>query len=220
MSRVAQLVSDRLLTLPDCLRSLLVQCDPAGHSARPAVRPLTAKDAPIWVTGGGMSEGPAHYLVALLSAQGIAATFVPLSEFVSESLPQPGDDRAGSWHAAAGLPAGVVQALATNPLSAGVVYVGGEFAGLYRSVNGGQTWDSPVLSGLTIRAIAANRRTPGVIYAGASSGGIYRSPDGGSTWQAYEANLGLLPIKALLWDGGSCSAVLAGTTNGVWRRGD
>ncbi len=90
MSRIAQLVSDRLLTLPDCLRSLLVQCDPAGHSARPAVRPLTAKDAPIWVTGGGMSEGPAHYLVALLSAQGIAATFVPLSEFVSESLPQPG----------------------------------------------------------------------------------------------------------------------------------
>ncbi|HNN97860.1 MAG TPA: hypothetical protein PKI03_36600 [Pseudomonadota bacterium] len=47
------------------------------------VPPLSAADAPIRITGGGMSEGPARFLTALLSERGIAAEYIPLSEFVA-----------------------------------------------------------------------------------------------------------------------------------------
>lgn len=90
MNPVAQLVAERLATLPACLQSLLdSHCKDTSHDRR-IIRPLCTTDGPVWVTGGGMSEGPAHYLVSLLSQQGISAAFVPLSEFVADSLPQPG----------------------------------------------------------------------------------------------------------------------------------
>lgn len=87
---IAQLVAERLGALPACLQSLLHTQSLCEQDTGKRIRPICVTDGPVWVTGGGMSEGPAHYLVSLLSAQGIPAAFIPLSEFVSDSLPQPG----------------------------------------------------------------------------------------------------------------------------------
>ena len=71
----------RIASLPDTLRHALQVLQD-----RDDVPTLTAADGPVWVTGGGMSEGPARYLVALLTERRIAAEYVPLSEFVATDL--------------------------------------------------------------------------------------------------------------------------------------
>lgn len=53
---------------------------------RPPIPPLSPEDAPIWVSGGGMSEGPARFLCALLTERGLPAEYLPLSEFVASQL--------------------------------------------------------------------------------------------------------------------------------------
>lgn len=53
---------------------------------RPPIPPLSPEDAPIWVSGGGMSEGPARFLCALLAERGLPAEYLPLSEFVASQL--------------------------------------------------------------------------------------------------------------------------------------
>jgi hypothetical protein len=68
----AQLLSERLRALPDHLRAV-----------RDAVPRDLLRDAQrVVVTGGGLSEGPARFLVALLRQRlGLSADFVPQSEF-------------------------------------------------------------------------------------------------------------------------------------------
>ncbi|MEP7011304.1 MAG: hypothetical protein ABJC13_13360, partial [Acidobacteriota bacterium] len=59
--------------------------------------------------------------------------------------------------------------------------------GIFRSVDGGSTWDSWALADLALRAIARNPAAPAVWYAATKAptgldGTIYRSTDGGLTW--------------------------------------
>lgn len=82
----------RILSLPGVLRQALQEL---ARSA--AVAPLSPSDAPIWITGGGMSEGPARYLLASLTERGIAAQYIPLSEFVAPNFTP---DRRSESHAA------------------------------------------------------------------------------------------------------------------------
>jgi hypothetical protein len=74
------------------------------------------------------------------------------------------------------------------------LYIGGAAGGIWKTVNGGTTWD-PVFddqTSLSIGAIAVFQANPAIVWAGtgegdihvsASSGdGVYRSLDGGKTW--------------------------------------
>jgi photosystem II stability/assembly factor-like uncharacterized protein len=80
-----------------------------------------------------------------------------------------------------------------------VLYVGGAGGGLFKTVNGGATWE-PVFDAqpaLPIGAIAVFQANPAIVWAGTGEGnlhesalpgdGVYRSLDGGRTW----AHLGL-----------------------------
>src|SRR6476619_4347882 len=75
-----------------------------------------------------------------------------------------------------------------------VVYVGGAAGGVWKTVNGGATWDpvfddQPVAS---IGAIAVYQPNPAIVWVGTGEGnihhsvsngdGVYRSVDGGRTW--------------------------------------
>ena len=69
------LLEERIATLPSALSQALATPLPAG------IERLATLDRFV-VTGGGMSEGPARVLVALLRRAGRDATFVPQSRFV------------------------------------------------------------------------------------------------------------------------------------------
>lgn len=89
-------LAERLAALPQHLRATLATLAALREHtlplSQPLPQPLSWAAAPIWVTGGGMSEGPARFLCALLSVQGIAATYLPLSEFVAADLSLSSDE--------------------------------------------------------------------------------------------------------------------------------
>ncbi|HEY7214225.1 MAG TPA: hypothetical protein VIC28_06315, partial [Thermoanaerobaculia bacterium] len=94
---------------------------------------------------------------------------------------------------------GRVAAIAAVESNPNVVYAGTATGGLWKSTNGGLTWDplfddQPVSS---IGAVAIYQASPDIVWVGTGEGnprnsasignGVYRSLDGGKTW----AHLGL-----------------------------
>lgn len=79
---------------------------------------------------------------------------------------------------------------------------GGAAAGLFRSLDGGTTWEETGnFDGLRATAIVASSQTPGLLYVGtyeifgvpllAGRGGVYRSTDNGDTWNRLSGQGGL-----------------------------
>lgn len=66
---------------------------------------------------------------------------------------------------------------------AGHLYAGTADQGVFRSTDGGASWQpaSRGLLQLDVRALAAGRR--GVVYAGTAGGGVFRSTDRGAVWE-------------------------------------
>jgi photosystem II stability/assembly factor-like uncharacterized protein len=91
--------------------------------------------------------------------------------------------------------AGRVADVAGVPGNRDVLYVGAASSGLYKSINGGVTFDPVFENGntLSIGAIAVQHDNPDVVYVGTGEGavrnsisfgdGIYKTTDGGRTWK-------------------------------------
>jgi photosystem II stability/assembly factor-like uncharacterized protein len=91
--------------------------------------------------------------------------------------------------------AGRVADVAGVPGNPDVLYVGAASSGLYKSTNGGTTFDPVFENGntLSIGAIAVQVDNPDVVYVGTGEGavrnsisygdGIYKSADGGKSWK-------------------------------------
>jgi photosystem II stability/assembly factor-like uncharacterized protein len=89
------------------------------------------------------------------------------------------------------------QVMPGHPTRPGEVWAGTREAGLFRSGDGGQTWqsvrglnDHPTHTawheggaGIILHTIVIDPYTPARMYACVSAGGVYRSDDGGATWQ-------------------------------------
>jgi len=76
----------------------------------------------------------------------------------------------------------VIDALAVDPAHPQVVYAAGFEYGLYKSGNGGRTWNSPIPSA-SIHALAIDPRRTETVFVG-TVGGLYKSTDGTRTWHA------------------------------------
>jgi hypothetical protein len=84
-----------------------------------------------------------------------------------------------------------IDAIATHPTNADIVYIGSE-GGLSKSTDGGTHWNyiSDNLSSQSIRSLALDQIAPNILYAGTGTSwvygvGIYRSLDSGATWQPF-----------------------------------
>ncbi|MCL6452393.1 MAG: hypothetical protein K6T78_02060 [Alicyclobacillus sp.] len=94
-------------------------------------------------------------------------------------------------------PERVTRVWSIRPAGGGVVYAGVEASGLFRSLDGGDTWaevralrEHPThaswhagYGGKCLHTVAVCPFHPNRIYIACSSGGIYRSDDDGHTWQ-------------------------------------
>jgi photosystem II stability/assembly factor-like uncharacterized protein len=90
---------------------------------------------------------------------------------------------------------GRVKALAVHPTNPDVVYAGAASGGVWRSVDGGQTWDAlwDMQESLAVGAIGIAANAPATVYAGTGEwtpgfgasypgAGVYASTDAGVTW--------------------------------------
>ncbi len=129
---------------------------------------------------------------------------------------------ASSWQVSGGLPGTTVWALAVPADNADVVYAGLDGQGVYKTSDGGSTWQARYSGpgNVKARTLAIDPKDTQVIYVGRDDGGgVYRSLDGGASWGVFNDGLGTFNVKSLWLDGGSCHTLHAGTTNGAWYYG-
>ncbi len=127
----------------------------------------------------------------------------------------------------------IINAILIDPTDAGVMYVGTKNAGIYKSIDGGVSWQ-PIHNGLGRAEISTLIMDPNdskILYAGAILGGVYKTTNGGLTWQAVNAGINIgdgewLAIVAMDRQDSqhlyfTDSKMLYETTNGgqLWREG-
>lgn len=125
------------------------------------------------------------------------------------------------WEPTGGPITGAVRVLALN--TEGHLFAGTSRAGVYRSLNQGQSWDQILYftpSNLTtneVRSIALN--TQGHVFAVVRNGlGVYRSTDNGTSWNQLTVGLPSTEVLCLVID--QQDQITAGTPNGVYQSSD
>lgn len=86
-----------------------------------------------------------------------------------------------------------ITAIADAPPNPDSRYLGTEHAGIYRSDDGGQTWQ-PARSGLgggAITSLAVHEADPNLLFASVGLAGVYRSSNGGHSWQPVNQGIDL-----------------------------
>jgi photosystem II stability/assembly factor-like uncharacterized protein len=117
--------------------------------------------------------------------------------------------------------------LAFDPFDPQVLYAATFPGGLYRSKDGGASWEQ-IVAGMDpnepVDDILPDPKHQGTIYAGSRFSGVFMSTDGGETWQAIVNGMERKEVSTLgLADDGA--VLYAGTASGnggagVWRLGD
>lgn len=146
----------------------------APAAAKPAARPADAK--------------------AAAAAKAAPADTTPKSPFTTEAF---GGLRARNVGPA--MTSGRIGALDVHPANPAIIYVGASSGGLWKSVNGGATWQ-PMMDkegSYSIGWITIDKRNPNIVWVGtgennsqrsvAYGDGVYKSEDNGRSWK----NVGL-----------------------------
>ena len=102
------------------------------------------------------------------------------------------------------------QTLAIDPLDPNTLYASS--LGMFKSVDGAQTWTSIYQPPVGFPALVVDSQTPGVVL-GAGSFGIIRSADGGSTWTALTSGLHAIQILSVAVDLQHSGTLYAGDGN-------
>ena len=93
-------------------------------------------------------------------------------------------------------------------------------AGIYRSTNGGTSWD-PAAAGLPIgKTIRSLISFGAYVFAGTEGDGIYRSSDHGDTWAKTDVNNSLLAQQLVFTFCTKDQALFAGADNGIYKSTD
>ncbi len=121
----------------------------------------------------------------------------------------------------------VVQSLAVDPRDPRVLYAAGwtldpaAGGGVFRSADGGVSWQAAGLAGHAVRAIALAPSAPDTIVAGALDG-VYRSRDAGRNWERIspEAHEDLHDLDSVAVDPRHPEVIYVGTSHLPWKTTD
>lgn len=155
---------------------------------------------------------------ALLRALVMASLVMPMAGLAAPCAAAP----TAAWEPAGWGGGGLFWAAAFDPARPGVLYMGGDVAGVYKTEDNGRHWRM-INNGLPSYAVYSLAVAPGVpnlVYAG-TTGGVCRSVDGGEHWQPLPGTgkLGIIAqreksVRALAVDPTNGNVVYAGTPSG------
>lgn len=115
----------------------------------------------------------------------------------------------------------VVWSIAIDPSTAATVYAGAPQGIVFKSVNGGATWQrtGALPNGAReVRALTIDPVSPNTIYAGATVGGVFKSIDGGGNWTSENKGITANAVTSLAIDPRSPATLYAGTIgSGVFK---
>jgi photosystem II stability/assembly factor-like uncharacterized protein len=132
---------------------------------------------------------------------------------------------------------GRVNAIDFHPTDPNIFYVGAATGGLWRTINGGQSWE-PLTDNIPVLGISdviVDPQNPDTLWiaTGDRDGarrriptytvGILMSPDGGQSWENTALNFELSEenvVTALAMDPANPDVLIALTLDGIWRTGD
>lgn len=126
---------------------------------------------------------------------------------------------------------------AFDPVDSKKVWAGSASGGLWRTTNGGNSWQSmtDLLPSTGVGAIAIKPDNPDVLLIGTGEGtiptylsvkggiGIFKSTDGGKSWEATSFAYDLkkdVSVMKLVWHPTQHNILYAGATNGMWKSED
>ena len=109
----------------------------------------------------------------------LAALLLPLSCPTARAA-----DPAPKWEPCGWGGGGFYYAAAYHPTQKGVIYMGGDVAGVYKSEDNGRTWRliNNGLADYGVFSLAVDRMNPQTVYA-ATEGGLCKSIDAGEHWK-------------------------------------
>ncbi len=73
--------------------------------------------------------------------------------------------------------------LVADPLVRGRAWCGTLTGGVFRTVDGGSTWEAAGMEGRRMMAVAASPVEPDLVWAGTEPSEVWRSDDGGKSWE-------------------------------------
>ncbi len=114
--------------------------------------------------------------------------------------------------------AGETTSIAVDNTNAQIVFAGTRDAGVYKSTDGGQTWQ-PSRTGLTffpIRELRMDPRHSNILYAGTDFDGIWKTTDAGNSWSKSSTGLDeSLVVFNIVIDSSNTSVLYAGLAGGA-----
>jgi photosystem II stability/assembly factor-like uncharacterized protein len=114
-----------------------------------------------------------------------------------------------------------VRSIGVDPVHPGVIYMGSQGAGGFKSSDGGQTWASiHVASGSPVVNAFAVDPASGTVFAATSIGGVFRSSDGGTSWTPSSSGMVDLNVGSLALATTLPCTLYAGTLSGDLYRSD
>ena len=117
---------------------------------------------------------------------------------------------------------GCVSAIVIDPQNPSMVYAGSSSHGVYKSTDGGTTWNAvnsglpSILLDVYVSTLAVDPKNAGTLYAG-SREGLFKSTDGGTSWS--KTGLTAEPY-ALVIDPRNMGSVYAATPAGLFKSTD
>ncbi len=133
---------------------------------------------------------------------------------------------------------GRTRAIVINPIDPSIMYAAGVAGGVWKTTNGGASWDSTddLMLNIAVCALAMDPSDPDTLYAGTGEGffngdavrglGIYKTTDGGANWHQLASTTQNVPegafyrVNALVISPTDPDRVYAGTRYGVWGSDD
>ncbi|MBL7746519.1 MAG: fibronectin type III domain-containing protein, partial [Chitinophagaceae bacterium] len=112
---------------------------------------------------------------------------------------------------------------AVYPLNTSIIYVATERGGVWKTTNGGQTWQpltDDISTMMRARSIVVSATNPDLVYVGTVTNGLFKTTDGGLTWQSLTTGATGSIRKILMHPTNNNFIYFTDTQKGIFRSSD